>query len=94
MKEMKAMQVIINLPEDIARILQSNGQNIERGMLEAIAVENYRSGKLTQAQVRKLLGFQTDLQVDAFLKLHNVDLDYDEEDLRRDTETSRHISFR
>src|SRR2546423_4306090 len=88
------MQVIIDLPEDIARQLQVNQQSVERSVLEAIALEGYRSGKLTQAQVRKILGFQTDLQVDAFLKAHDVYLDYDEEDLRRDTETSRLISSR
>ena len=88
------MQVTIDLPEDIARTLQANGQDIERSMLEAIAVEGYRSGRLTQAQLRKMLGFQTDLQVDAFLKLHCVDLDYDDEDLQRDTETSRRLSSR
>jgi hypothetical protein len=88
------MQVIIDLPEDIAQQLQVNQQSVERSVLEAIALEGYRSGKLTQAQVGKILGFQTDLQVDAFLKAHNVYLDYDEEDLRRDTETSRLISSR
>ena len=88
------MQVMIDLPEDIARQLQSNEQSVEHSVLEAIALEGYRSGKLTQAQVRKILGFQTDLQVDAFLKAHDVYLDYDEEDLQRDTETSRLISSR
>ncbi len=86
------MQVIIDLPEDIAQMLQSDGQDIERSTLEAIAIEGYRSRRLTQAQVRKTLGLQTDLQVDAFLKLHEIALDYDEEDLQRDTETSGQIS--
>src|SRR5918911_5378689 len=81
------MQVIIDLPEDIARQLQANEQSLERGVLEAIALEGYRSGKLTQAQVRKILGLQTDLQVDAFLKSHNVYLEYSLEDLERDRET-------
>ncbi|MGB9180493.1 MAG: UPF0175 family protein [Pyrinomonadaceae bacterium] len=81
------MQVIIDLPEDIARLLQANQQSVERSVLEAIALEGYRSGKLTQAQVRKILGFQTALQVDAFLKAHDVYMDYSVEDLERDRET-------
>ncbi|MBC7909123.1 MAG: UPF0175 family protein [Pyrinomonadaceae bacterium] len=81
------MQVIIDLPEDVARQLQANEQDVERNVLEAIALENYRSGKLTQAQVRKMLGFQTDLQVDAFLKAHNVYLEYSIEDFEKDRET-------
>lgn len=81
------MQVIINLPEDIARQLQANQQSVEHSVLEAIALEGYRSGKLTQAQVRKILGFQTALQVDAFLKAHDVYLEYSVEDLERDAES-------
>ncbi len=81
------MQVIIDLPEDIARQLQAHEQDVERSVLEAIALENYRSGKLTQAQVRKMLGFQTDLQVDAFLKAHKVYLEYSIEDLEKDHAT-------
>jgi len=88
------MQVTIDLPEDIARQLQTTQQSVERSVLEATALEGYRSGKLTQAQVRKMLCFQTDLQVDAFLKAHGVYLDYDEEDLRHDTETSSCLSSR
>ena len=81
------MQVIIDLPEDIAQLLQTNQQSVERSVLEAIALEGYRSGKLTHAQVKKVLGFQTRLQVDAFLKAHGVDMEYSIEDLERDRET-------
>jgi hypothetical protein len=81
------MQVIIDLPEDIARQLQANQQSVEYSVLEAIVLEGYRSGKLTQAQVRKVLDLQTDLQVDAFLKAHQVYLEYSVEDLERDRET-------
>lgn len=88
------MRVMIDLPEDIARQLQGDQESVKRSVLEAFALEGYRSGKLTQAHVRKLLGFQTDLQVDAFLKAHDVYLDYDEDDLRRDTEASRQLSSR
>lgn len=85
------MQVTIDLPEDIARQLQTNQQSVERSVLEATALEGYRSGKLTQAQVRKMLDFQTDLQVDAFLKSHNVFLEYSVEDLERDRETLERV---
>ena len=38
--------------------------------LEALALEGYRSGKLSQAQVRRMLGYETRAQVDGFLKRH------------------------
>jgi hypothetical protein len=55
--------------------------------LEAVALEGYRSGALTQAQLRRILGFETRTETDAFLKRHGVYLEYSAEDLERDRET-------
>lgn len=81
------MEVTINLPEDVARVFGENSENIEREVLEATALEGYREGKLSQAQVRRMLGFATDMQTDAFLKKHNVPLNYTIEDLEQDRQT-------
>ena len=78
------MEVTINLPEDVVEVFSANGANIEREVLEATALEGYREGKLSQAQVRRMLGFATDMQVDAFLKRHEIYLEYDLEDIRRE----------
>jgi hypothetical protein len=40
--------------------------------LESLALEVYRSQALTAAQLRRLQGFETRVQVDAFLKEHDV----------------------
>ena len=82
------MEVTINLPEDVAKVFLNNGENLEREVLEATALEGYREGKLSQAQVRRMLGFATDMQVDAFLKEHQIYLEYDLEDLKRETDFS------
>jgi Uncharacterised protein family (UPF0175) len=50
------MKVAIELPEDIAHQLEAKWGNITKAMLEAIAIEGYRSGVLSQAQVQQLLG--------------------------------------
>lgn len=84
------MEVTINLPEDVARVFIDNGENIEREVLEATALEGYREGKLSQAQVRRMLGFATDMQVDAFLKEHKIYLEYDLEDIKRETDFTLH----
>ena len=80
------MEVTINLPEDVAQVFLANGENIEREVLEATALEGYREGKLSQAQLRRMLGFETDMQTDAFLKEHKVYLEYDLEDIKRESE--------
>jgi len=82
------MEVTINLPEDVVKVFSANGENIEREVLEATALEGYREGKLSQAQVRRMLGFETDMQVDDFLKTHKIFLEYDLEDLKNETDFS------
>lgn len=84
------MQITLEVPDEIAR----DRQDLPRALLESFAVEGYRSGTLTEEQVRRLLGYGTRMQVDGFLKEHGVYLDYTLEDLDHDTETSREFSNR
>ena len=43
------MRVTIQLPDDISAALEEQWDDVPRRSLEAIAVEGYRSGALTQA---------------------------------------------
>ena len=79
------MEVTINLPEDVAKVISADGENLEREVLEATALEGYREGKLSHAQVSRMLGF-TRFETDAFFKEHNVPLNYTVEDLPQDRE--------
>jgi len=88
------MQITLELPDDVAQGLEAQLKNLPRALLESFALEGYRSGKLTEEQVRRILGFGTRMQVDGFLKEHGVYLDYTLEDLDRETETSREFSSR
>ena len=89
MNQTASMQITVQLPEDIARHLCASHPDLSRTALEAIALEGVRSGELTTAQVRSLMGFETRLQVDAFLKAHQVMLPVTVEGIERDAETSR-----
>ncbi|HUE03724.1 MAG TPA: UPF0175 family protein [Bryobacteraceae bacterium] len=82
------MQISLDLPEDVVRQLQAAGQDISRAVLEGLALEGYRSGNLTESQVRRILGFDTRYEVHGFLKQHDVPLQYNEQDLDRDVETA------
>ena len=66
------MQITLELPEDIAQGLGSRWKDLPRAALESLALEAYRTQALTAAQLRRLLGFETPMQVDAFLKEHEV----------------------
>lgn len=78
------MQITLELPEDIVTCLMPGGGDLSRSALEALALEAYREGKLSSAQLRRLLGFDSRTQVHAFLKAHGAFLDYGEEDLEHD----------
>ena len=87
------MQITLELPEDIARGLGSRWKDLPRAALESLALEAYRSRTLTAAQLRRLLGFATRMQVDAFLKEHEV-YDFTVADFEQDRETLRQLRVR
>ena len=79
------MRIELELPDDIAEALQSS--DLSRTALEAIAIEGYRSQRLGNGQLRRILGFNTPMQVDAFLKEHDVYLNYTMEELEKDLQS-------
>jgi hypothetical protein len=87
-----SIAVTVELPEEIVRQLSQNGEDVSRSVLEFIAIEGYRSERLTGVQVMRMLGLQTRLELDAFLKAHQVYLDYTIEEVEKDTEVSRRAS--
>ena len=84
------MRITLDLPEEIVRELGSRWHDLPRAALESLALEAYRSRVLTAAQLRGLLGFQTRMQVDAFLKDHEI-YDYTTADFEQDRETLRQL---
>ena len=66
---------------------------VARRSLEAIAVEGYRTGALTEAQVRRLLELDTRFQAHTLLKEHHVPLRYSEADLEDDLFTHRELDI-
>ena len=85
------MDVAIELPEDIALHLAQNWGNLSQRTLEAVAIEAYRAGVLTEAQVQKMLGLPSRWEVDRVLKQAHASLDYTEEDLAGDIEALRAV---
>ncbi len=56
-------------------------------------MEEYKAGRLTEAQLRQLLGFQTRQELDGFLKTHEVWLNFTLEDLERERAALRRLGF-
>lgn len=87
------MQVTLDLPDDISAALEERWQDLPRQALEALAVEGYRTGALTETQVRRLLGLESRFQVHALLKMHRVPLRYSETDLEDDLAAHRELGI-
>ena len=86
------MDVTIHIPDDLATRLETAG-DLPRRIQEALAVEEFRLGRLTQAELRRLLGFATRQALDAFLKAHEVYIAYTEDDLDHDRSDLRRLGF-
>jgi hypothetical protein len=78
------MEVAIHLPDDIARQVQAQWEDVPRHALESLALAWYQSGELNEEQLRRMLGYGTRLRVHAFLTEHGVPLRYTLEDLEQD----------
>ena len=83
------VSVKVAIPDDVL-----SGQNgeISHRILEEFALEGFKSGQLTIAQVRRILGLETRTQAHEFLAAHSISwVDYDEADIQRELETLKKL---
>jgi predicted HTH domain antitoxin len=83
-------RIAVDVPEDIAKQLESAWRDVSRGTLEALALEGYRDGTLSREQVGRVLGLSFS-ETEAFLKARQACLAYDEQDFRHDLARLRQI---
>ncbi len=83
------MRVTLNLADEIAVKLFPEGADPARVALEALALEAYRSRLLFESDLCRVLGFESRLDVHAFLKQHGVYFQYGIAELEEDEATFR-----
>jgi hypothetical protein len=86
------MDLVLHIPDDFAEQLSAGG-DIEREALEALALESYRAGRLTKAELRRVLGIESRYELDGFLKAHDVYETYTLEDLERERSAFQRLGF-
>jgi hypothetical protein len=62
------MVVTLEIPDDVAAQL---GNDLPRQALEALALEGYKTGRITKTQLRNSLGLSR-YELDGFLKKHDI----------------------
>lgn len=87
----KAMEIVLTIPDDVAVSLQNGGSKpISMSVLELIAVDGYKTEKLTSPQIQALLGVDR-FELDGILKAHGVFFEYSPEELAREADISRFL---
>ena len=78
------MYLTIQIPDELGGRLAAEGGDLARRALEGFALEELKSGHITKAELRRLLGFETRYELDGFLKAHQVYEEYAMEDFERE----------
>jgi hypothetical protein len=81
--KIESMTVAFEIPDDLAGVLT------ERAMLESVALEGYRTGRLSESAVRRFLGFETRMEVHGFLRVNDAYLQYGAADPEHDLAEAR-----
>jgi hypothetical protein len=87
------MNLTVSIPDDLVAPLSATDGDLSRRALEALGLEEYKSGRITENQLRRLLGFGTRYELDGFLKAHDVWIDYSVEDFRREIDTLKKLGL-
>lgn len=77
--------VILNMPSSVEPTLRrAFGPDLDRAALEALAIEGYRSARLTAGEVAQVVGLATSLQAQEWLADRGIALNYSLDDLESD----------
>ena len=83
---------MVEIPDEIAGALGARC-DLPRRVLEGFALEEYKSKRLSKAQLRRLLGLETRFELDDFLKAHQVSPNITIEDVRRDVQDLKSLGL-
>lgn len=87
------MTVTLNIPDFVVASMRLNDAGKERRVLEAVALEGYRSGELSRGQVGSMLGMDY-WATESFLKQHEADYGMTVDDLEQDYQTLKSMLAR
>jgi predicted HTH domain antitoxin len=78
----------LNITSETEQTLrQAFGPDLTRAALEALAIEGYRTAKLTAGEVAGILGLTTSIEAQSWMAQRGVELNYSVEDLDADRAT-------
>jgi hypothetical protein len=87
------MDLTIQIPDELASRLTTEGGDLARRALEGFALEEFKIGHITKPELRRMLGFETRYELDGFLKAHQVYDEYTLEDFERERDALKSLGF-
>jgi len=79
----QTMEITVRIPDALAVCLGST-DDMERRVLETIALEEFKLGHLSKSELKHVLGFEVLDEIDGFLKQHSVFEPYTPADFERE----------
>ena len=87
-----SMEVTVEIPDEIANRVTASGVDLSRRTLENFALEEFREGRITKVELRKMLGLER-IELDGFFKSHGVYEEYTMEDFERERQALKELGF-
>ncbi len=84
------MQFMVDLPDEVVGQVIPSGHDPARAALEGLAVEAYRTHRLSEHQLAILLGMSR-YELDGFLKAREVWHEYSASEIEQELETGRRL---
>ena len=90
----ESVQLTLQLPDELAAHLGGEAvhEQLERRALEAFALEELRAGRITELQLRQMLGLAR-IQLDGFLKSHGIYQHYTLEDFEQERQALKELGI-
>lgn len=88
------MQITVEIPDDIASVIGNATGSLDRAALEGLAADAFRSGTISEQQLRRLLDLPSRFAVHEWLAARQIPLRYSETDLANDLSTLHELGLR
>jgi hypothetical protein len=85
------MEVTFQIPDELASSIAAL-DNLPRRALEAFALEELRAGRITEVELRKMLGLAR-IQLDGFLKSHGIYQEYTIEEFEQEQRVLKELGL-
>jgi predicted HTH domain antitoxin len=85
------VRIWLDLPDNAVGQLAEEGRDLSRVALEALAIDAYRTNRITTHVLCQLLEIPSRYELDGFLKRHGVPLEYSIDDFDRESATSARL---